>query len=629
MSKDDNKPVEFEDDQDTPKKKPLDDDIPLTVEERFKTKAMDAMEKTAILEPEADEEKTQLIENPFLIPARLIVVFGADQGREFTLIAPETVVGRALDCDVVLNDPTVSKHHCKIVREREVYFIEDLGSGNGTKLNGTKIKLRSRIMEGVRIELGRTVLTFSTKASGLPQGMPQGQVAMPDRNARTLATEVPQPRAMKQPVIQPLKSREEPEEAEQVVVYPPWLKILVVALLVLVVVGIGIAVVHWGFGGHNATKQPQRVVQKVSPHEKALKLYNKGLGYMGDKMWDKAIASFRKALDLDPELGRASRRLVEVQKEKQVMETLQKADQLIKQNKPSQAKALLAAVPQSSVYFTKARSKLIQLTDKQAELGVKKVKTLLAAGNSAQAKQVFMDLLTRYPNNTDVMALGKLFKNPSGTTPKATPPKPRPVKRRRFRHRAHRAKLDMKTVLSMYAGGAFSDAVDELRSYVRSVHNSKEKLAKKQLADAIQSFAAVYTAGKQAVNAGNYTVAIRNLSQAKRLDRGISGHYQSELKTLLARSYRGRSAQYVMKKMYVQAARDARAALALNPGDQASLMVLNKCHTVARQYYNSALADLKSGNTASAKTKLIQVMRLVTRDSDLYRQASTRYQQIR
>ena len=479
MSKDD-KPVEFEDEQDTSQNKAQDDSIPKTVEERFKTKAMEAMEKTAILEPEdlEEEQKTQLIENPFMKPARLIVVFGPDQGREFNLVASETMVGRALDCNVVLNDPTVSKHHCKVYREGDRYFIEDQGSGNGTKLNGSKIKIKTRLKEGVRIELGRTVLTFSTKASGLPQGMPEDRIALPDPEAHTLATEIPQD-IQAQPKLQPVKLREAPATAKAA--SPGWLKPLFLVLLILVVGGGGVVLGVHIFG---ARKQ-QPVVQKASPHEKALKLYNKGLGYMGDKMWDKAMASFRKALELDPELGRASRRLVEVQKEKQILKTLGKADQLIKQNKVEQAKALLAAVPQSSAYFTTARSKLILLTDKQAALGIKQVKALLAAGNTKEAKQVFMDLLTKYPNNTEVIALGKLFKKP----PKVK--HVRHVRRRGARHRRPKATLDMKTILGMYAGGAFSDAVGELRTYARTVCNPQEKQAKIQLADSIQSFAAV------------------------------------------------------------------------------------------------------------------------------------------
>jgi len=614
MSTKDDNPVEFDEEESGNPKYTGGPEMPPTSEERFKTEAMDAMDETAILdanEIEDVEEKTQLIENPFAKPARLIVVFGPDQGRDFPLIHDESTVGRALDCNVVLNDPTVSKHHCMVVKRADKFFLKDLGSGNGTKLNGEKIT-ESQLTEGARMELGRTVMTFTTKLSGLPKSQPP--VADAGHQARTLATEMP---------VQPVQKRHEPVRQEPASGFP-WGRLAGLILLILILAGGVVATLQWGFDINVLDmEKPQPVVMVDSPHKKSLKLYNKGLGFMGDEKWDMAISAFQKALDLDPELRRASRRMIIAQKEKQTYQTLKKADQMLKQNKIPQVKALLTSVSRDSVYFTRARSKLLLLTDRQAAIDVGQVKTLVAAGRLAEGKDLFLKLLGRYPGNTEVLALGKLFEK------KVKPKHVNRVKRAAPRRRRHRVSLDMNTVLSMYAGGAFSDAVEELRAYAGSVRDKSEKQQKNRLADSIQRFASMYTAGKQAMDSDDYATAIRDLGQAKRLDRGISRKYQGKIKSMLATAYRGRAAKYVMKKQYVQAVRDARAALGLNPGDKTALMVLNKCNQVARGYYDSALADLKSGNTASARSKLENVMKLVTRDSDLYRQASTRYQQIR
>ena len=613
MNTKDDKPVEFSDD-DQPEI--LEDNSGQTAppidEDRYKTAAMESMDERAILDEESFEEKTQLISNPFERPARLIVVFGPDQGKEFPLLYDENTVGRALDCNVVLNDPTVSKRHCIVSRKNDKFLIKDLGSGNGTKLNGEKIS-ESQLIEGTRIELGRTVMTFSTSRLGMPKNRKTSKsVSNSDHQARTLATEIPK--------------ASKPVQAEpKVVASSPWGRIVGLSLLVVLLTGGVIATLQWGFDVNIlGVKKAQPVVAAVPSHKKAVKLYNKGLKFMGDENWDQAISGFQKALDLEPELRRASRRIVIAQEEKHALEIIKKADKMTKQNNISEVKELLKSVPQDSVYFTRARSKLLKLKERQAAIEVAQVKSMVDAGNITDGKKMFLKLLGKYPGNTAVLELGKLFEQ-KDIKPKTV----KNIKRRIRSHHRSRTGINMNTIFSMYAGGAFSDAVDELRGYVQKTRNSREKRKKTRLADSIQSFAAMYKAGKDAVASGDYTTAIKNIRGAQRLDREISGKYQTELKTLLAKAYRGRAAKYVMKRQYVQAVRDARAALRLNHGDNTSLMVLNKCNQVAKKYYDSAMSDLKSGNTASAKIKFENVMKLVTRDSDLYKQASTRYQQIR
>lgn len=618
MSKKDENPVEFDDGQSNVHKDSEDQTarpaVLPTSEERHKTEAMDSMDETAILDANdmEDEEKTQLIASPFAKPGRLIVVFGPDQGKEFPLLLDKSQVGRGLDCQVILNDPTVSKHHCLVLKKGDNFLVRDLHSGNGTKLNGEKVS-EARLAEGARLELGRTVMTFTTKLSGMPKNSkPAMDVSSDDHQARTLATEMPGLQQIREPTgIQAGESF-------------PWGRIAGLVLLIVLLAGGVVAALQWGFDVNIlGMKKTQPVAVQVSPHKKALKSYNKGLGFMDDEKWDMAITDFKEALALEPGLRRASRRMLIAQKEKQALHRLQKADQLIKQNKITGVKDLLTSISRDSVYFTRARSKLLLLTDRQALLDVARVKSMVAAGKIAEGKELFLKLLGKYPGNTAVLGLGKLIEKDIKNKPAQH------VKRTAPRRRRPRASLDMNTVLGMYAGGAFSDAVQELRAYTRTVRSNREKQQKTRLANSIQSFAAVYTAGKQAINSDDYAMAIRNLGRAKRLDRGISGKYQARINAMLAKAYRGRSARYVMRKQYVQAVRDARAALGLDPGDKTALMVLNKCHQVAKGYYDSALADLKSGNTAAAKVKLENVMKLVTRDSDLYKQAGIRYQQIR
>jgi diguanylate cyclase (GGDEF)-like protein len=63
-------------------------------------------------------------------------------------------IGRAPAADVRCNDPTVSREHAAVRRRGDALFIEDLGSRNGTVVNGQRIERSTRLWEGQRVDLG-------------------------------------------------------------------------------------------------------------------------------------------------------------------------------------------------------------------------------------------------------------------------------------------------------------------------------------------------------------------------------------------------------------------------------------------------------------------------------------------
>ncbi len=79
--------------------------------------------------------------------------------RTFPLTSPLTILGRGTDCDLRLVDQGVSRHHAEIrVEDGEVVLV-DLGSTNGTFVNGQPIR-RVSLADGTRVTLGRTTLVF-------------------------------------------------------------------------------------------------------------------------------------------------------------------------------------------------------------------------------------------------------------------------------------------------------------------------------------------------------------------------------------------------------------------------------------------------------------------------------------
>ncbi len=72
----------------------------------------------------------------------------------------ENLVGRGKGCDIVIEDPTVSRSHCVLLRRKEGWFVSDIGSKSGTKVNGKKIRSRHRVTIDDDITIGGTTLTL-------------------------------------------------------------------------------------------------------------------------------------------------------------------------------------------------------------------------------------------------------------------------------------------------------------------------------------------------------------------------------------------------------------------------------------------------------------------------------------
>lgn len=72
----------------------------------------------------------------------------------------QVVIGRHTDSDFVIDDRTVSRRHAAIRREGPAWILEDLGSTNGTRVNGERVARRVAIKPGDEIGFGAAVARF-------------------------------------------------------------------------------------------------------------------------------------------------------------------------------------------------------------------------------------------------------------------------------------------------------------------------------------------------------------------------------------------------------------------------------------------------------------------------------------
>jgi hypothetical protein len=102
-------------------------------------------------------------------------------------VRPNLVLGRGGDCDLVFDDPQISRHHARLTWEAGNWFVEDLGSTNGTKVNGMAVADRKHLLNmGGLLSLGGVVFQLR---SGLedtmvaPHSVPQPIPRPPSRPA--------------------------------------------------------------------------------------------------------------------------------------------------------------------------------------------------------------------------------------------------------------------------------------------------------------------------------------------------------------------------------------------------------------------------------------------------------------
>ena len=92
-------------------------------------------------------------------PALVVRSGGGRAGESFEAIGARALIGRSPECDVFLDDVTVSRRHAELVGEGGTYVIRDLGSLNGTFVN--KHRIESTILEDDdEVQIGKYRMTF-------------------------------------------------------------------------------------------------------------------------------------------------------------------------------------------------------------------------------------------------------------------------------------------------------------------------------------------------------------------------------------------------------------------------------------------------------------------------------------
>jgi len=117
---------------------------------------------------------------------KLILKDSTTSPKEYKLTRPELIIGRDPNVDLSIPSPAVSRRHARLTREGEGYFLEDLGSSNGTFLNDERLLERRLLKSGDRVRLGQAITLTYEAPTDFQATMVSKAPAMPSKNMQTV-----------------------------------------------------------------------------------------------------------------------------------------------------------------------------------------------------------------------------------------------------------------------------------------------------------------------------------------------------------------------------------------------------------------------------------------------------------
>jgi hypothetical protein len=168
--------------------------------------------------------------------ARLVAQQGPEQGQTFAIPRAGLLVGRTPECDVALKDSQVSRQHARLSWRGSRLIIEDLGSANGTLVNGMPISQPFMLSEHDRLQLGDSVFVV--------QGLMSRELTPTVRNLDAAAAAAPR--------VQPPPAHP-PAKPQQGIL--SWLALAGLPFIGVIIVGLLVLAAVWYYNQPNPASQ--------------------------------------------------------------------------------------------------------------------------------------------------------------------------------------------------------------------------------------------------------------------------------------------------------------------------------------------------------------------------------------
>jgi pSer/pThr/pTyr-binding forkhead associated (FHA) protein len=92
------------------------------------------------------------------VPTEVVILEGGNKGETVSLDQAPLLIGRGNDAAIRLDDDYVSTRHARIASSGDQWYVEDLGSTNGTYVGNSRISQATAIQLGTQVRIGKTIL---------------------------------------------------------------------------------------------------------------------------------------------------------------------------------------------------------------------------------------------------------------------------------------------------------------------------------------------------------------------------------------------------------------------------------------------------------------------------------------
>lgn len=343
---------------------------------------------------------------------KLVVTAGPAAGQEFQLVGESLTCGRNADNPISVADTSVSRKHFEVTFDGAAWSIADLGSGNGTFVNGEKLEAPAVLHDGDVIATGDTEFSYvdgraakpaaaakpalrSASGGEIPSRRGGGAAERP-RTARQLAAQGPDPEAA-------AKRK----------------KLLLIAggaVGVMMLAGIGLSL----SGKAARERQNAEAAQRAATQQKLREINAEGRSLVREGKWLEARAKFEEIAEIAPEYPGVADYLERSKKEVPNQQNLARAAQALAANDLTTAAEALSQVSSDTQQYDqlaevkrafdeRVPAKLIEARsalEQAAALG--RTDRARGAAKADEARRMIADILKADPNNYDANSISRM-----------------------------------------------------------------------------------------------------------------------------------------------------------------------------------------------------------------------------
>ncbi len=145
---------------------------------------------------------------------KLVMTGGKGAAQEVVVTGPRFFIGRAEDCQLRPRSDLISRHHCVILQDEGLLLVRDLGSKNGTFVNGQRVVTEAELHAGDVLKVGP--LEFEVRIVGAPEPAPQAAKPAPATPPELPAAKKPKVRSVQEAAARTVRSAAGPADEDDV-----------------------------------------------------------------------------------------------------------------------------------------------------------------------------------------------------------------------------------------------------------------------------------------------------------------------------------------------------------------------------------------------------------------------------